>query len=497
MTRPDQRRRDASGTESTITRRAVVGGLGAVGFGLGLTGLADGRRRENPVDPEGSWPSYAGDVANTGWVAGPDGVATAVEERWAVESEPRPNELSVHGGRVYLSLDDGESDPYVGAVRALDAETGEQQWRFETDRWMQSTPVVRGDAVYALANGDGEGYVYELDASDGSERWSHGFGREVVAALSVVDGTVYVGRIDGGVVALSREGGSEQWRAITEADVWYPPAVVDGAVYVTGDRGGRGADPPEVTRVHALDAETGERQWRYEVGGVGAPSPVVAGETVYVSDYEGGLRAVADDDGTERWTFDVDDHGGTPTVHDGTVYLAGPTTLYALDAADGGVRWRVDCESDAATPAGTTDALYAVLDGRLTAVDPSTGETRVLESASGWVTAVAGDTVYLRSDRTVRAVTVTERASGLPTPTPSPTPTSSPSPTSTPSPTATPTPTEPPETSEGDDSTAPAPTETTSGTGALGVVPAVGGAVGLGVLGAVRARLRDEDDGST
>jgi outer membrane protein assembly factor BamB len=483
-----RRRHDETATAPT-TRRTVLAALGTAGFGLGLTGLADGRRPENSTDQTGSWPSYAGDAANTGWVDGPDGVATAVEERWAVESEPEPNEVSVHGGRVYLSLDNGESDPYVGAVRALDAETGEEQWRFERDRWMQSTPVVRGGAVYALANGNGEGYVYKLDADGESERWSRSFGREAVASLSVVDGTVYVGRIDGGIVTLSSESGDEQWRTISEADVWYPPAIVDGTVYVTADRGGRGTDSPEVTRVYALDAETGEQRWRYEAGEAGAPSPVVAGGTVYVSDYDGGLRAVAVEDGTERWTFAVDDYGGLPTVHDGTVYLSGPTTLYALDAADGTERWRIECESDTATPLGTTDALYAVLDEQLTAVDPSTGETRVLAPASGWVAAVAGDTLYLRSGSTLRAMTVTERASGLPVPTPTPSP--SPTPSPTPTATATQSPTETADTPVTDESATPTET-TTSESGPLGVLPAIGGTVGLGLLAAVRSRYVED-----
>jgi len=478
----------------TTTRRTVLRALGVAALGSGVTGAASGRESSGSNDPVGSWPSYAGTAANTGWVPGPDGIATAVSERWTVESTPKPNGLSVHDDSVYLSLDNGESDPYVGAVRALDAEAGEERWRFETDRWMQSVPVVRDDAVYALANGNGEGYVYELAASDGTERWSTRFGREVVAALSVVDGTVYVGRIDGGVAALSRDGGDEQWRAIPDADVWFPPAVVGDTVYVTGDKtDGKREDPTEVTRVYALDARTGEERWRYEVGETGSAPPAVAGDSVYVSGDDGTLR-VLNTRGEERWTFSVEERPWTPTVHGGTVYLAGPTTLYALDAADGSVRWRVDCESDAATPLGTTDALYAVLDEQLTAIDPSTGETRVLAPTSGWVDAVAGDTVYLRSDRTLRAMTVTERASGLPVPTPTSSPTSTPSPTATATSTATPT-SRATETSTGDSSTVRSSATTTSGTGPLGVLPAVGGAVGLGILGATRSRyVEDEDD---
>jgi outer membrane protein assembly factor BamB len=401
----------------TTTRRSVLQtvavGAGAVGtLGVGLAEQAAGDR---PRQSTANWPSYRGNGANSGYVSGPDGVATAVEERWVVESDPKPNRLSVRDGRVYLSLDNGEDEPYEGAVRALDAETGEDRWRFDTDRWMQSVPVARGGAVYALANADGDGWVHELDASDGTERWSQALDDEPVAGLAVVDDTVYAGTVGGELVAMDRDGG-QRWRHGLHHSVWDPPAVVDGTVYVTGDNATiNNQTPGQPTAVYALDADTGRESWRYEVGQLGATAPVVSDGVVYVTDDSGTIHAVGTG-GTREWTGETDDDLWIPTVHDRTVYLPGSKTLYALDASDGSVEWRIEAETDVDPPVGTTDALYTSVDGALTAVDPGTGATRTLRTVPDGPTAVAGDTSYVQSDSTVSAFEVTERASGLPVP---------------------------------------------------------------------------------
>jgi len=479
-------------SREATTRRSVLQTIaGGVAIGVGLAGrTAGGRTRQSTAN----WPTYRGNGGNSGWVSGPAGIATAVEERWAVESDPRPNHLSVHDGRVYLSLDNGESEPYEGGVRALDAETGDERWRFDTDRWMQSVPVARGDAVYALANGDGEGYVYELAASDGSERWSQTLGGEPVAGLSVVDGTVYAATVHDELVALDRSG-DQRWRQSLANSVWDPPAVVDGTAYVTGDNVTiNNQTPGQPTVIYALDADTGRESWRYEVGQVGATSPVVVDGTVYVSDDSGVIHAVGTD-GNPEWTVEMDDDIWIPTVHARTVYLSGSKTLYALDARDGSVAWRIEGETDIGALLGTTDALYTSVDGELTAVDPVTEKTRTLAQVPNDPAAVAGDTIYVQSDSTVYAFEITERVSGLPVSTPTSSPTASPTRTETPSPTATPTPT--PEsgdaerTAGGDAGGETA--ATTTADGRLSLATVLAGVLGGGALLAGRGRSADEE----
>jgi len=480
------------------TRRSVLQtvaiGAGGAAIGVGSAGQGAGSRlRQSTTD----WPTYRGNGANSGWVSGPDGIATAVEERWTVESDPKPNHLSVHGGRVYLSLDNGESEPYEGGIRALDAERGDERWRFDTDRWMQSVPVARDDAVYALANGGGEGYVYELDASDGTERWSQALDSEPVAGLSVVDGTVYVGTIGGELVAMDRDG-DQRWRHDLQLSVWDPPAVVDGTVYVTGNTATiRNSTPGRPTTLYALDEETGRESWRYEIGQVDASPPAVADGTVYVGDNSGTIHAVGTG-GNREWTVEMDDTFWIPTVHDGTVSLSGSKTLYALDVADGSVQWRIEGETDVDPPVGTTDALYTYLDGNLAAVDPETGATRAVATVPDGPAAVVGDTIYVQSDGTVYAFEITERVPGLPvptaTPSPRPTPTGTPTPTGSPTPAATPTQLpESGDTGPKTDRNAGASAATTAD-GSLPFATALASVLGSGAFLARRSRTPDDEE---
>jgi len=51
--------------------------------------------------------------------------------------------------------------------------------------------------------GSGDGNVYALAASDGSQRWQVQTGDAVLSTPAVVNGTVYVGSFDNNIYALS------------------------------------------------------------------------------------------------------------------------------------------------------------------------------------------------------------------------------------------------------------------------------------------------------
>jgi outer membrane protein assembly factor BamB len=59
---------------------------------------------------------------------------------------------AVAGGTVYV----GSFDDHLYAI---DAETGQEQWRFETDEWVRSSPAVAGGTVYV---GSFDGHLYAL-----------------------------------------------------------------------------------------------------------------------------------------------------------------------------------------------------------------------------------------------------------------------------------------------------------------------------------------------
>lgn len=395
-----------------VTRRSVLGALGVASVGgTGPVGSVRGQATS------GSWPMHQGNARNTGWLPGPDGVATAVDSDWVFEAFYGPNALSVADGTVYVTDDNDGTNPYRGTVYALSATDGSEQWRREFDRWAQTTPAVADGRVYVTTNGKGDGHVYAFEAGSGDLLWRYDTESEIVCAPTVANERLYLGLIGDEVVALDPATGDVDWRTGVGGAVWGSPAVADGYLYV-------GTDPSPLedrpttspASVYALAADDGTIQWESEAGEVRiTASPVLADGTVFVGADDGVLRALSVVDGTTEWTHTVGSEGSeTPVVHDGTVYANSQGSLVALDASDGTVRWEHESDDLAAQLVGTTGALYAKAGDRLLAVDTAEEAGQRLDTGGRELApeAVVGDRIYGldRSRGRVFGYEITDRA---------------------------------------------------------------------------------------
>jgi outer membrane protein assembly factor BamB len=296
-------------------------------------------------------------------------------ERWRVPLDGGAGSPpTVADDTVYVHTDGG-------TVHAVDGQTGETAWQAEVGVADATRPAVAGERVYAT----GTGALCALDRATGEERWQFTFDGEATAAPSVVDGTVYLGLVDGtagdgssALYAIDTVDGAEQWCVRNGSATAPNPTVVNGIVYVAGAGGGRA--------VAALDAKTGSELWRFEVGtdstvhagGTDAP-PRVAAELVFGCSEDGHLYAIDARDGTERWRFRGD--SGTfspPVVADGTVYVASGETLHAVDPETGRERWylRLGGEVRSALRVAAGTVYGCTDDGTVLAVDAATGRGR-------------------------------------------------------------------------------------------------------------------------
>ena len=108
---------------------------------------------------------------------------------------------AVDGKRVYTQNANSNSKPWpVGSTdtrgiwSGLDAVTGEILWQTRPSHGgSTSGPVTTANGVVFGCSLDPHGYMYALDASDGSELWSFPSGGSCLSGAAISNGTVYWG----------------------------------------------------------------------------------------------------------------------------------------------------------------------------------------------------------------------------------------------------------------------------------------------------------------
>ncbi|HXV98555.1 MAG TPA: PQQ-binding-like beta-propeller repeat protein [Anaerolineae bacterium] len=303
---------------------------------------------------------------------------------------------AVVNGLVYI----GSSDKHVYAI---DAETGQEKWKFETGSPVWSSPAVVEGVLYIGSN---DHYLYALDHQTGQEKWKFETGAAVRSSPAVADGVVYVGSFDKNVYALDAQTGQEQWRFETEASIYSSPTVAAGVLYIgSGCDRADGCEGSRPYYLYALDSQTGQEKWRFEAGSTIESSPAVAAGLVYFGSIDGYLYAVDSRTGQEKWKFKtIDSVVSSPGVAAGVVYIGENNGyLYALDSQTGQEKWQFKVEDSLYTsPVVVAGVVYmGGADFNLYALDSQTGREKWKFATRNSVQSsptVADGAVYVGSD---------------------------------------------------------------------------------------------------
>jgi outer membrane protein assembly factor BamB len=168
------------------------------------------------------------------------------------------------------------------------------------------------------------------------------------SGVIVADGNVYFGSGSGNLIALDTESGGELWRK---------PFTASGS-------GGFGCAPSDAS-----------------VPLYG--TPVVDGELVYISGYDGKIYALNTSAGAERWIYprqgNLHSFVGGLVLDQGKLYIGSVGgIIYSLNAETGDLIWQLETgEQLWATPAIDSDTLYiGSFSKKLYAIDTATGEEK-------------------------------------------------------------------------------------------------------------------------
>jgi quinohemoprotein ethanol dehydrogenase len=180
-----------------------------------------------------------------------------------------PSDWSVHG----RTNDEQRHSPLSQIHRTNVADLG-LAWSYATGtrRGMEATPLVVDGVLYATGSWS---VVYAIDAASGAPKWT--FDPEVPrrkgrnACCDVVnrgvaffDEKVYVGTIDGRLIALDAKSGAVLWDTLTvdpehAYTITGAPRIVKDLVII----GNGGADLGVRGYFSAYDARTGKMRWRF------------------------------------------------------------------------------------------------------------------------------------------------------------------------------------------------------------------------------------------
>jgi len=236
-----------------------------------------------------------------------------------------------------------------GCAPAQGCLSGRLAWRFRTDGYVDSSPILAADGAVLVGSGDGK--LYAISAG-GTLRWAYQTGGPVDSTPAISPtGAICFGSYDGYLYCLN-PGGTLKWRYKAGGMIWSSPAVsTDGTVYF-GCRAGF---------VYAVDS-AGALKWKCATGGPLWSSPALAQDgTVYIGSGDGKLYAITSA-GRVRWTYQTGSAvDSSPAIGpDGAVYFgSGDAKFYAVNP-DGGRRWEFHTGSlpDASASVASDGTVY-------------------------------------------------------------------------------------------------------------------------------------------
>lgn len=215
----------------------------------------------------------------------------------------------------------------------------------------------------------------------------------------VADSLAFTGARGGTEVAAIEVATGDRNRSVTvDGTAGSPLAVTDETLFLLDDG-----------IVTAIDHQSGEREWEYELGQF--PAGFVATDSTVFFTVPASPELVALDRtrGNERFRYEFVRSPGTLAVSDGTAYVAMDEQLYAIASRDR--RWHRQFGSDISHVTVADDALFVTDGGGTVTRLEANGEvkwTRAVASTTG-NTAVRGERLYVATGGRIVAV---DRASG-------------------------------------------------------------------------------------
>ncbi len=355
---------------------------------LDRTSLARGLFGEDAVVVHPVWSRSAG--AASAPARSPEGHGPLV----VLTREGSVQALSPETGEPLWSapVEEASGAPVVGAdgtvyvasgkhhLMALDGDDGQQRWSREFQGWLVGAPAISAEGTLGMVLKERGDQVLCLDAETGETRWQRPLQQQSMLGRSVAispQGTILAfENADLSLRALDGHSGRTVWKFPVSDYLSGDLATGDdGSVYVSRTSGD----------VLALDAQDGRLMWKQKLGR--SPAATAADGAVFVRSDDNRVSALDARTGQPRWQQEIKDEKlGAPGVDpEGNVVVTGSTgTARALDAESGQTRWRASLggELSAAVAGQNDEVFFSDASGRVLGLHPAQGEVEALAAFS-------------------------------------------------------------------------------------------------------------------
>ena len=270
------------------------------------------------------------------------------DEKWQFAMPDNPDALPLTGSPLVkdgvLYIGSGDNKLY-----ALDALTGELKWDYLTRDWLTNTPAISNNLL-VISSMDGRVTIH--DTNTGKRRFSfRGLGPHIMGSPNISGDSIYVTYRNGYVVSVNLHEEevlffSRYYRLRLQLWLWGMmdhPGLPKGVNWVrpmggtisstTSSDGQRVYVSTQEGLLHALNSETGKREWLYDVRPLRISPSTIVKDTLLLTDAKGKLHAVDRHNGEPLWQINVANNiSSIPVVADGVLYLASKDgTLYAIE----------------------------------------------------------------------------------------------------------------------------------------------------------------------
>ena len=256
------------------------------------------------------------------YIVSADGILKAIDmetgqEEWDLDLEAKTNSSPiVNSNRLYIGCEDG--------LKAININNHDIVWDYDCDS-VESTPFFSDDVVYF---GSDDGHLYGLDKDDGKVVLNKKLDGELKSSPIVVNDSIYIGCTIGKLYSVGTDK-QTNWEFTTGDEVISSPSFVNDTVIFGSSDG----------NIYCLNESDGELNWKVDLNNKVISSPTVDehDNSVYIGSDEGNLTCLDIRDGTIKWSHSVGDKvQTTPALKDNLIVFGSNNgNLYVLNKYTG------------------------------------------------------------------------------------------------------------------------------------------------------------------